>query len=245
MPKSLLLADDSTTIRTAVGMVFKKEDFSLTTVANGTEALERARDLKPDLILADIDMPGLSGYELCEKVRADATLKQTPVLLLGGGSPGDPSRAIAVGANGQMAKPFESQKLIDRVKEILASPKPMTAAAQPAPARPAPPPLSAPPRTAPPPQASKPPPPARPPGPPTAGGPPRPAGAPPPPGARPPGARPPSAPPPPAARPPAAGAPRPSAPPPPAARPPGAQPPRPSAPPPAGGRPAAPRPGPP
>ena len=77
MPKSLLLADDSTTIRTAVGMVFKKEDFALTTVANGTEALERARDLKPDLILADVDMPGLSGYELCEKVRADATLKQT------------------------------------------------------------------------------------------------------------------------------------------------------------------------
>src|SRR3954451_15212635 len=144
MPKSLLLADDSTTIRTAVGMVFKKEDFSLTTVANGTEALERARDLKPDLILADIDMPGLSGYELCEKVRADATLKQTPVLLLGGGSPGDPSRAIAVGANGQMAKPFESQKLVDRVKEILANPKPMTAGGGPAPGA-APPPPSPPP----------------------------------------------------------------------------------------------------
>src|SRR5438270_494691 len=130
MPKSLLLADDSTTIRTAVGMVFKKEDFALTTVANGTEALERARDLKPDLILADINMPGLSGYELCEKVRADAALKQTPVLLLGGGATGDPSRAISVGANGQMAKPFDSQKLIDQVKQILANPKPMAAGAQ-------------------------------------------------------------------------------------------------------------------
>src|SRR3954463_12070319 len=160
MPKSLLLADDSTTIRTAVGMVFKKEDFSLTTVANGTEALERAGDLKPDLILADIDMPGLSGYERCEKVRAGATLKQTPVLLLGGGSPGDPSRAIAVGANGQMAKPFESQKLVDRVKEILANPKPMTAGPQSAPAQRAPAP-SAPPPASPPPRA--PPPPASPP----------------------------------------------------------------------------------
>src|SRR3954471_10381984 len=130
MPKSLLLADDSTTIRTAVGMVFKKEDFALTTVANGTEALERARDLKPDLILADVDMPGLTGYELCEKVRSDAVLKQTPILLLGGGTPVDPSRAIAVGANGQMAKPFDSQKLIDQVKQILANPKPMVAGAQ-------------------------------------------------------------------------------------------------------------------
>src|SRR5256885_9535028 len=132
MPKSLLLADDSTTIRTAVGMVFKKEDFALTTVANGTEALARARDLKPDLILADIDMPGLGGYELCERIRADAALKQTPVLLLGGGTPADPSRAIAAGANGQMAKPFDSQKLIDQVKQILANPKPMVAGAQPA-----------------------------------------------------------------------------------------------------------------
>src|SRR5436309_1156278 len=162
MPKSLLLADDSTTIRTAVGMVFKKEDFALTTVANGTEALERARDLKPDLILADIDMPGLTGYELCEKLRADAALKQTPVLLLGGGTPVDPARAIAVGANGQMAKPFDSQKLIDQVKQILANPAPMVKGAQPA--RPSGPPPAARPASPPPQQVSKPPPPARPPG---------------------------------------------------------------------------------
>src|SRR5256885_13601639 len=166
MPKSLLLADDSTTIRTAAGMVFKKEDFALTTVANGTEALERARDLKPDLILADVDMPGLTGYELCERIRADAALKQTPVLLLGGGTPVDPSRAIAVGANGQMAKPFDSQKLIDQVKQILANPKPMVAGANPPTPSPAatpfepPPPLPSPP---PPPHASPPPPPSRPP----------------------------------------------------------------------------------
>src|SRR4051812_24099990 len=167
MPKSLLLADDSTTIRTAVGMVFKKEDFALTTVANGTEAFERARDLKPDLILADVDMPGLTGYELCEKVRSDAALKQTPILLLGGGTPVDPSRAIAVGANGQMAKPFDSQKLIDQVKQILANPKPMVAGAQaaaPAQAPAARPSTPPPPRpVAPPQQVSRPPPPARPP----------------------------------------------------------------------------------
>src|SRR5256885_6009339 len=247
MPKSLLLADDSTTIRTAVGMVFKKEDFALTTVANGTEALERARDLKPDLILADIDMPGLSGYELCEKIRADAELKQTPVLLLGGGTPVDPSRAISVGANGQMAKPFDSQKLIDQVKQILANPKPMVAGAQPAPppqaSRPSAPPPPRPPAA--PPQVSRPPPPARPPGQPAGappGGPPMRPSAPPPAGARPPAPRPPSVPPPAGARPPAPGAPRPSGPPPPGARPPGVQPPRPSAPPPAAGRPAAPRP---
>src|SRR2546430_979903 len=236
MPKSLLLADDSTTIRTAAGMVFKKEDFALTTVANGTEALERARDLKPDLILADIDMPGLSGYELCEKIRADAGLKQTPVLLLGGGTPVDPSRAISVGANGQMAKPFDSQKLIDQVKQILANPKPMAAGAQPpapAPAaRPSAPPPPRAPVGPPPQQVSQPPPPARPPAPgaPAAVVPPRPSAPPPAGGVRPPAPRPPSGPPPVGARPPAPGAPRPSAPPPAGARPPRAPPPRASAP---------------
>ena len=144
MPKSLLLADDSVTIQKAVEMTFKAEDVTLTVVSDGNEALSRARAAKPDLILADVSMPGLGGYELCEKVRADATMRHIPVLLLGGGTPIDPAKAIAVGANGHMPKPFDSQKLIEQVKQILANPKAVPAAAAkpsaPPPARPAAPP---------------------------------------------------------------------------------------------------------
>ena len=146
MPKSLLLADDSVTIQKAVEMTFKAEDVTLTVVSDGNEAFAHAQEAKPDLILADVTMPGLGGYELCEKVRADAGMRHIPVLLLGGGTPIDPSKAIAVGANGHMPKPFDSQKLIDQVKQILANPKGVPVAATaakpsaPPPARPAAPP---------------------------------------------------------------------------------------------------------
>jgi CheY-like chemotaxis protein len=160
VPKSLLLADDSVTIQKAVEMTFRAEDVTLTVVSDGNEALSRAREAKPDLILADVGMPGLGGYELCEKVRADAGIRHIPVLLLGGGTPIDPAKAIAVGANGHMPKPFDSQKLIDQVKQILANPKAVPAAAPrpsapvPAPARPAAPPSRPPAPSAP---ASRPP----------------------------------------------------------------------------------------
>src|SRR6266851_3252143 len=134
VPKSLLLADDSVTIQKAVEMTFRAEDVILTIVSDGNEALSQAREAKPDLILADVGMPGLGGYELCEKVRADAGIRHIPVLLLGGGTPIDPAKAIAVGANGHMPKPFDSGKLIDQVKQILANPR---AAVAPAAAKPA------------------------------------------------------------------------------------------------------------
>ena len=141
MPKNLLLADDSKTIQQAVSMTFAREDVKLTTVEDGEAALQAARAHKPDLILADVSMPRLGGYELCQKIRADAAIKDVPVLLLGGGTPIDPAKAMAVGANGHMPKPFDSGKLIEQVKQILANPrasvpppaaKPMAAAPRPA-----------------------------------------------------------------------------------------------------------------
>src|SRR4051812_42745910 len=132
MPKNLLLADDSKTIQQAVSMTFAREDVKLTTVDDGNAALQAAKSSKPDLILADVNMPGLGGYELCQKIRADAAIKDVPVLLLGGGAPIDPAKAMAVGANGHMPKPFDSGKLIEQVKQILANPRAAAPAAKPA-----------------------------------------------------------------------------------------------------------------
>src|SRR3954468_13436564 len=163
MPKNLLLADDSKTIQQAVSMTFAREDVKLVTVDDGNAAFQAAKSSKPDLILADVSMPGLGGYELCQKLRADAATKDVPVLLLGGGAPIDPAKAMAVGANGHMPKPFDSGKLIEQVKQILANPR--AAAAKPAAAAPAPAAAARPPA---PPAASRPPPPAGAPRPPTA-----------------------------------------------------------------------------
>src|SRR5262245_15615339 len=134
MPKTLLLADDSVTIQKVVGITFANEDVELVTVDNGDDALVKARQVKPDLVLADIGMPGLTGYELCAAIRRDPNLSHVPVLLLTGTfETYDENRAREVGASGHIAKPFEAQALVDRVFQLLAQAKPLPAAA-PAPA---------------------------------------------------------------------------------------------------------------
>ncbi len=124
MPKTLLLADDSVTIQKVVGLSFANEELDLVTVDNGDDALTKAREIHPDIILADVVMPGLDGYEVCEAVTSDEALKHIPVLLLSGTfEPFDEARAKQVGALGHITKPFEAQSLVERVNEILAGPE--------------------------------------------------------------------------------------------------------------------------
>ena len=69
MAKTMLVADDSLTIRKVIGMVFSSEDVQITSVDNGVDAIAKARELKADLVLADVTMPGKSGYEVCEAIK--------------------------------------------------------------------------------------------------------------------------------------------------------------------------------
>ena len=120
MPNTLLLADDSVTIQKVVGITFANEDIELVTVDNGEEALARCREIRPSLVLADVTMPGLSGYELCREIKQDPALNQIPVLLLAGTfETFNEDLATSVGADGQVTKPFEAQVLIDRVNDLL------------------------------------------------------------------------------------------------------------------------------
>src|SRR5262249_16256581 len=142
MPKTLLVADDSLTIRKVIGMVLALEDFHLTSVDNGIDAIARAREMRPDLVLADVLMPGRSGYEVCEALKSDPSTAHVPVLLLSGNfEPFDEGRARAARADGHLTKPFESQALLDKVRALLGLPagQPMlpprpAMASQPAPA---------------------------------------------------------------------------------------------------------------
>jgi CheY-like chemotaxis protein len=120
MGTTLLLADDSITIQKVVGIIFANEDYELVVVDNGTSALEKAREIRPDVMLVDALMPGKSGYEVCEEVRRDPQLKGIPLLLLVGAfEPFDEDKARQSGADDHITKPFESQSLIDKVKALL------------------------------------------------------------------------------------------------------------------------------
>ena len=120
MPKTLLLADDSVTIQKVVGISFASEDITLITVDNGDDAIVKAREIRPDMVLADVVMPGKNGYEVCEAIKSDPDLQHIPVLLLTGTFEAfDETRAQQIGAEGHVAKPFEAQTLVDQVNQLF------------------------------------------------------------------------------------------------------------------------------
>ncbi len=122
MPKTLLLADDSVTIQKVVGISFASEDIALVAVDNGTAAVAKAKEVRPDIVLADVVMPGLSGYDVCRAIKSDPTLRHIPVLLLTGTFEAfDEVKAREVGADGHITKPFEAQLLVDTVNQRLAA----------------------------------------------------------------------------------------------------------------------------
>ena len=139
MPKTVLLADDSVTIQKVVGISLAGEDITLITVDNGDAAVEQAREKRPDVVLADIVMPGKDGYEVCQAIKSDPALQHIPVILLTGTFEAfDDERAQQVGAAAHISKPFEAQTLVDQVNRVLAgAPAAAPPAAAPAAAAPA------------------------------------------------------------------------------------------------------------
>ncbi|HXV37319.1 MAG TPA: response regulator [Myxococcota bacterium] len=122
MPKTILLADDSVTIQKVVGISFASEDATVVSVDNGDAAIAKAREIRPDIVLADVVMPGKNGYEVCDAIRKDPELAHIPVLLLTGTFEAfDEARARAVGSSGHISKPFEAASLVAEVRRLIES----------------------------------------------------------------------------------------------------------------------------
>jgi DNA-binding response OmpR family regulator len=123
MSKKLLLADDSVTIQKVVGLVFANKEYDLQCVSNGDAAFEQISFERPDIVLADVNMPGKNGFELCSAVKNNPTSSRVPVLLLVGAFDSfDEEQARSAGADGWIVKPFDSQDLIDEVEGLLSRP---------------------------------------------------------------------------------------------------------------------------
>ena len=131
MPKQILLADDSITIQKVIALTFAGEDYKITAVDNGSDAILKAMEMRPDIILADVVMPQKNGYEVCDAIKNDPQLNTIPVLLLAGTfEPFDEDLAKKAGADGYIIKPFESQALIQKVKELISAKPAMPSAAE-------------------------------------------------------------------------------------------------------------------
>ncbi|HEU4402604.1 MAG TPA: response regulator [Candidatus Polarisedimenticolia bacterium] len=120
--KKILLADDSITIQKVVELTFSEGDYQVVCVSNGTQALKKVAEIRPDVVLLDVIMPEKNGYEVCEQIKRSPATSGIPVLLLTGTfEPFDKRRADAAGANGHLTKPFESQVLVTKVEELIAA----------------------------------------------------------------------------------------------------------------------------
>jgi CheY-like chemotaxis protein len=127
LKRKLLLADDSITIQKVVNLTFADEGIEVISVGDGDSAMEKVRREAPDLILADVNMPGLSGYQICERIKqSDATRKIPVILLVGSFEPFDEAEAYRVGADDYLTKPFQSiRQLVTKVSDLLESVEPV------------------------------------------------------------------------------------------------------------------------
>ena len=117
MARTILLADDSVTIQKVVELTFLDEDFRVVSFGNGSDAIAALDGVRPDVVLADVHMPGADGYEVCAAARAASPA--VPVLLLVGTFEiFDAQRAAEVGAAGHLKKPFDSQELLRQVQVL-------------------------------------------------------------------------------------------------------------------------------
>jgi CheY-like chemotaxis protein len=120
MRGKILLADDSITIQKVVNLTFADEGIEVVAVSNGEIAERRLGEINPDLVLADIFMPGKSGYELCQYIKQSPQFKHIPVVLLVGAfEPFDQAEAKRVGADAHLTKPFESRALVETVRKLI------------------------------------------------------------------------------------------------------------------------------
>jgi CheY-like chemotaxis protein len=121
VPHTLLLADDSITIQRVIELTFADEDIRVVAVSDGKQAVQRAQAEAPDIVLADVGMPEMDGYEVAAFIKRTPGLSHVPVLLLTGAfEPVDEQRARAAGCDGVLVKPFEPQMVISRVKDLIA-----------------------------------------------------------------------------------------------------------------------------
>lgn len=115
----ILIVEDSVTMRRVMEMTFAGEDAELLTVESGELALQQGRDFAPDVAFIDASLPGLDGYEVTRRIKADPQLAATAVVLMASQHrPLDEARASEVGADEHILKPFDTQEVIDKATSL-------------------------------------------------------------------------------------------------------------------------------
>lgn len=120
MSDMILIVEDEITTLKLVKMVLKREGYRVATATSGPEALNIADDIVPDLVLLDIVLPGLDGFQVCQYLRKNVRTATIPVIMFSGlDRPADQRHAFEVGSDDYLTKPVKMADLLDKIRAIL------------------------------------------------------------------------------------------------------------------------------
>jgi len=121
MAKRILVVDDEVRVLTVIQKRLESAGYEVITAMDGNEALIKARSVNPDLIVLDLILPKLNGYQVCSVLKRDSYYKQIPILMLTARSQErDVDEGMRVGADAYMTKPFKNEILLGQIEQLLA-----------------------------------------------------------------------------------------------------------------------------
>jgi len=118
--KKILVVDDEPNVIKSLNFVLSRAGYEVSSAENGEDGLAKIRQLKPNLVFLDVMMPKKNGYEVCQEVKKDASLRDIRVIMLTAkGQEADREQGLVAGADEFMTKPFSPIAVIDKVRELL------------------------------------------------------------------------------------------------------------------------------
>jgi DNA-binding response OmpR family regulator len=120
MTRRILIADDEPNIVVSLEFLMKREGFEVVTVTDGEAALAALASTPPDLVLLDIMLPRMNGFEVCQRIRANPEWRHVKVLMLSAkGRDTEVAKGMALGADAYVTKPFSTKDLVAQVRQML------------------------------------------------------------------------------------------------------------------------------
>ncbi len=122
MPVRVLIAEDEPNIVESLTFILNRSGFEVESVGDGAAALESIQSSRPDVVILDVMLPSMNGFEVMKSVRADDAVSTTPIIILTAkGQSRDRQTAMEIGADAFVTKPFSNSEIIDKVRELTTS----------------------------------------------------------------------------------------------------------------------------
>jgi DNA-binding response OmpR family regulator len=120
MPKEILIVDDEPAVVVPIQFLMEQQGYLVMVAERGEDALDLIYQYKPDLVILDILLPGIDGYEVCEIIRLDPNCRDVKIIFLTAkGREVDIAKGLSLGADAYITKPFSNTELVATVKELL------------------------------------------------------------------------------------------------------------------------------